>query len=313
MSTEEIVELEDETGTDKPGAINQVLPARKSVNTLLYSLDDKFRFNCHKGISCFNKCCKSINVQLTPYDILRLKKHLDISSRDFISRYTLPVQMDAYGTPGLLLSHKPGTSECIFVTEQGCSVYTDRPTACRYYALGNVGVRKKAGSKTINNYVVVVDNYCLGHNETKTQTIRQYLHEQGAAHYDQYNEDWLDIIRKRSNSTRIGKAGERSMQLFDMCSYDIDSFREYIQGSGFLNLFDIDQNTMDALINNDEELLLFAMRFLKQILFGEKSIHLKQESVKEHTEVKPEIRIKKFNTKSTTHSSAQAVENSVDS
>ena len=57
-------------------------------------------------------------------------------------RYTIPFEMDAHGMPGLKLCAKPGTTECVFLTERGCSVYTDRPVSCRYYALGSIGVRR---------------------------------------------------------------------------------------------------------------------------------------------------------------------------
>ena len=46
------------------------------------------------------------------------------------------------------MTTKPGTSECIHLTEEGCGVYEDRPAACRYYALGNVAVRKKMPEKS---------------------------------------------------------------------------------------------------------------------------------------------------------------------
>ena len=313
MSTEKIAELQGEVRESKSAGIDRTF-ASKTVKPAQYSLDDKFKFNCHKGIACFNKCCKNVDVPLTPYDILRLKKHLGLRSTEFVARYSLPFDMDAHGIPGLKLTHKHGSSECVFVTEEGCSVYQDRPTACRYYALGITGSHKKHGSKTSNAYFVMNDDFCLGHREPDIQSIRQYLHDQGAAHYDQYNEDWRAIINKtRFSSPAFGKLGERSMQLFDMCSYDIDSFREYIQGSGFLNLFDIDQRSLDILINDDEELLLFAMRFLKQILYSEKTIPLKQKTGHEQLQLIPEVSVKRYEAQPASSHSAKILEDCIDS
>jgi len=68
------------------------------------NLDDKFKFRCHQGIACFNKCCENIDILLTPYDILRLKNRLGISSREFIDAYTTDFAMDGQGTPGLKLA-----------------------------------------------------------------------------------------------------------------------------------------------------------------------------------------------------------------
>lgn len=253
------------------------IPFKPPIKPVQLSLDDKFQFNCHKGISCFNQCCKSIEIQLTPYDILRLKKRLELSSWEFVGRYTFPFEMDAHGMPGLKLTHKPGTSECIFLNAEGCSVYEDRPTACRYYPLGNMGVRKKDSRNVEDIFFVVKEDRCMGHNEPKTQTVREYLHEQGTHQHDEFNKGWRDlVIKKRSIGPTVGKPSERSTQLFDMCSYDLDSFRDFIQGSGFLKIFEINDETLSQLINNEKELLKFATRFLKQVLYGEKTIPIKE-------------------------------------
>ena len=36
--------------------------------------DAKFKFACHPGVSCFNQCCADVNIFLTPYDVLAIKK-----------------------------------------------------------------------------------------------------------------------------------------------------------------------------------------------------------------------------------------------
>ena len=51
--------------------------------------DDKFRFACHPGVSCFNRCCHDVNIFLTPYDLLRLKNRLHMSSEEFIAEHTI--------------------------------------------------------------------------------------------------------------------------------------------------------------------------------------------------------------------------------
>ena len=39
---------------------------------------DMFAFSCHKGISCWNKCCHGADVIVTPMDMLRLSRHFGI-------------------------------------------------------------------------------------------------------------------------------------------------------------------------------------------------------------------------------------------
>ena len=279
MSTYDSADLTHNHILNGPTQDDQVfdIPIKNPIKPVQLSLDSEFQFNCHKGISCFNQCCRNIDIQLTPYDIVRLKNHLKLSSKEFVARYSLPFEMDAHGMPGLHLAHKPGSRACIFLSEQGCSVYQDRPIACRYYALGNMGVRKKDSIRVEDIYFVVKEQHCKGHLEPNRQTVRQYLHEQGADQYDEANREWRDIIiKKRSSGPTVGKPSERSLQLFDMCSYDIDSFRDFIQQPGFMDIFELDQDTLQQLLNDEHALLKFSMRFLKQVLYGEKTIPFRQ-------------------------------------
>ena len=58
-----------------------------------YTLDSKIKFRCHPGVSCFTACCGNINIVLTPYDILCLRKRIGIDSDEFLLRYTKPFSL----------------------------------------------------------------------------------------------------------------------------------------------------------------------------------------------------------------------------
>lgn len=255
---------------------NQEMP-HSPVQPIELGLDDSIQFQCRKGIACFNRCCESIEITLTPYDIIRLKTRLKLMSKEFVSIYTVPFQMDGQGMPGLKLITKPGTTACTFLTPEGCGVYEDRPTACRYYALGNMGLHKKDSTTVEDIYFLVKEDHCLGHNEPCTITIRDYRKEQGVEKYDEMNREWRELVlKKRSAGPTVGAPSPRSMQLFDMCSYDLDSFRDFIQAEGFRSMFDIEDTALAQLVKDDDALFAFAIRFLRQVLFGEHSIPFKQ-------------------------------------
>jgi hypothetical protein len=55
----------------------------------------------------------------------------------------------------------------------------------------------------------------------------------------------------------------------------MDSFGEFIQTESFREVFDLDDAEIERLDGDDEALLQFACRFLKQVLFGEQSIPVK--------------------------------------
>ena len=251
------------------------IPNSPIVPTQL-GLDDRFRFRCHKGIACFNKCCGNIDIMLTPYDIVRLKNRFGMTAREFIDAYTVDFAMDGHGTPGLKLRTREGSTACINLTPEGCGVYSDRPAACRYYALGLVSMRRKDSPVEEDSYFVVKEHHCLGHYEPHVQTIRDYRREQGVDVYDEINHQWRHIIlKKRSSGPTIGKPSRRSLELFFLASYDIDGFREFVASPGFDEVFDLEPACKHELMQDEVKLLKFGFRLLKQVLFGEVTIPLK--------------------------------------
>jgi len=252
--------------------LSDILPS-SPITPVTLGLDDTFQFSCHRGIACFNKCCQNIDIQLTPYDVLRLKTRLALSSRDFLLRYTVPFEMDGHGVPGLKLRTKEETMQCEFLTEEGCGVYEDRPTACRYYALGLMSMRKKDSSIDEDSYFLVKEDHCLGHLEPHVQTIQDYRKGQGVDVYDDLNKEWRQIVlKKRSCGPTIGKPSDRSLQLFFLASYDIDGFRDFISTPSFNEVYEVEPEQKEELLQNDIALMHFGFRFLKQSLFGEKTI-----------------------------------------
>ncbi len=255
------------------------------VQPVSLSLDDSFRFRCHTGIACFNRCCENTYILLTPYDVLRLKNRLDLSAREFIDRYTRDCELDAHGMPGLKLAHREGSNACVFLTPEGCSVYSDRPAACRYYALGHMAMRRKDSPADEESFFVVKEAHCLGHEEAHQQTIREYRIEQGVDRYDDANREWRRIVlKKRSIGPTVGRPSQRSFELYFLASYDLDGFRAYVASEGFRAVFDLPQAETARLLTDEEALLQFAFRYLRQVLYGEKTIPLKREAAAERIE-----------------------------
>lgn len=250
--------------------------------------DDMFKFNCYPGISCFNECCRNIDIVLTPYDVLRLKNNLGVTTTEFIANFANFYEVDAHGLPGLKLKTKEDLKACEFLTEEGCAVYEDRPTACRYYALGNMAMRKKDSAHAELGYFVVREEHCKGHFEDKQQTVGEYRHSQGLEDYDEMNLDFQELVlKKKSSGPTVGAPSQRSMQLYFMAAYDMDRFREFIESPGFTEVFDIPSNEASRIIEDEQELLRFSSRFLKQVLFGELTIPLKENAA--------EVRMRKKN------------------
>ncbi len=245
----------------------------------------RIRFSCHRGISCWNACCSNIDISLTPYDIVRLKQRLGITSTEFLRDYTVPYELEKDGIAGVKFKPMDGGTACRFMKPEGCDVYADRPTACRYYPVALLSMRKEDEYVDRDSYALVEEEHCLGHQVDRTLTIDEYRMEQGLLEYDDLARGWRQLIlKKKSSGPAIGKPSLKSRQLFFMACYDIDTFRLFVSSEAFGKLFTLSADEKEKILGDDVELMLFAFRFLKQVLFGEKSIELDEETAQERLE-----------------------------
>jgi len=243
------------------------------------------RFQCRKGIACWNACCSNIDISLTPYDILRLKQRLDLSSGAFLQQYTVPYELEPGGIAGVKLRPVDNGTACRFMTQEGCSVYADRPTACRYYPVALLAMRRQDEYTDTRSYALVKEAHCLGHDEPRELSIDDYRREQGVEQYDELARGWRQLIlKKKSSGPSVGKPSKRSLQLFFMTCYDLDRFREFVLSDGFGELYDLGSEETLEIAGDDTRLMLFGFRFLKQVLFGENTIPLKQDAAAKRLE-----------------------------
>ncbi|MBI5938111.1 MAG: YkgJ family cysteine cluster protein [Betaproteobacteria bacterium] len=235
--------------------------------------DAEIQFRCHRGVKCWNVCCGNIDISLTPYDILRLKNHFGLSSGEFLQKHTVPYEIDKDGTPGVKLRAVEGGTACQFMVEEGCSVYENRPTACRYYPVALLSIRRSDEFVDRQAYALVTEPTCLGHKEDRKLTIDQYRQEQGVDDYDEKGRGWRQLIlKKKSAGPAIGKPPIISNQMFFMASYDLDRFRAFVISEPFNQTYDIPVEQMAELVADDEKLLEFGYTFLKHVLFNEQSL-----------------------------------------
>jgi Fe-S-cluster containining protein len=247
--------------------------------------DHVIQFSCHKGIGCWNACCSNIDISLTPYDIVRLKKRLGITSTEFLKEYTVPHEMEKDGIAGVKFRPVDNGTACRFMKPEGCGVYEDRPTACRYYPVALLAMRKQDEYTDTESYALVKEDHCKGHEVARSISIADYRKEQGVEEYDELARGWRQLIlKKKSAGPAIGAPSLKSRQLFFMACYDVDTFRDFVESDSFGKLFKLPAEEKAMLMADDVELMQFAFRFLKQVLFGENTIALDDAAAKERLE-----------------------------
>ncbi len=179
---------------------------------------ERFAFHCHSGVSCFTECCRELELALSPYDVLRLKNNLALSSQEFLERHAVIEFTPEDRYPRVYLGMvDDGRASCPFVARQGCLVYPDRPGACRAYPLGR-GVQTGDNGRIAEFFVLLREPHCQGFTGELGQTAEEWRHAQGLEPYNQFSDDWLQTLGER-------KLKEKEAETFILALYNLDALR----------------------------------------------------------------------------------------
>lgn len=232
-----------------------------------------FTFACHPGVPCFTECCRDLNLLLTPYDIMRLKNRLEMSSGEFIDRFADCRFDENRNLPKMYLQMNDNVRKtCPFVSPEGCTVYEDRPSACRIYPIARASRIHRVHGTVIENYFTLREDHCRGFEENQSWKIEEWLKNQGLEEYYQANDSWMEIITHPA--LREGRLSTRQQQLFYLASYNCDKFREMVVRSPFLGMFDVPEDEAERIRTDDAALLMLAFKWIKFSLLGEPTLKL---------------------------------------
>jgi uncharacterized protein len=236
-----------------------------------------FAFHCGPGIPCYTRCCRDVTIVLTPYDILRMKNKLGLTSEDFIDQYTLPLTKSDYGLPVFILKMGEGPEKrCPFVhSETGCTVYTERPWACRMYPLDT-----REGEEDIEEYFITADpKQCLGLAGNQLMTVDEWEKGQGLDFYKEVEEQFNQI----TSAQRIWgdhKLDGKVQNMVLLACYNTERFRRFVFESNFLKLFDFSPEQKEILKTDDLELLKLGFKWLQFGLLGKSTLPIREEVIK---------------------------------
>ncbi|CAB5128941.1 hypothetical protein D3OALGA1CA_3103 [Olavius algarvensis associated proteobacterium Delta 3] len=233
------------------------------------SVDEPFQFCCSPGVPCFNACCRDLNQFLYPYDILRLKHHLGVSSTRFLERYATVHVGPESGLPIVsLTADYTDKFKCPFVSPEGCRVYRDRPAACRMYPLARALSRNRETGELTEHFALLKEPHCCGFDQDGSQTVEEWVEDQDLADYNRMNDRMLEIISIK-NQRHPAVLDIKSQYLFRLALYDLDEFRDQVFEKGILADMKLDPDQFEAARTDDVALLELGMLFIKKELFGE--------------------------------------------
>ena len=229
-----------------------------------------FSFGCHPGVPCFTECCRDLELALTPYDVLRLRQDLQMSSAEFIDRFILVEQDENNSWPRLYLGMvDDGRASCPFISKGGCRVYHNRPGACRAYPVGR-GSMLDANGKVREIHVLVREAHCRGFAEPQKHTTAEWFVNQGLLEYNIINDEVLNLLQLEQ-VRQHGSLTPEERDMFLLALYKLDEFRDLVSTSAFQDKYLLSREKRRSILADDLDLLRFGIHWLQEVLFTGKA------------------------------------------
>jgi hypothetical protein len=129
----------------------------------------------------------------------------------------------------------------------------------------------RAGVAPEPTYFLFEDSFCDGHREARPWTVEAWQRDQGVTERDELEQGFRDIV---GHPWFIGgrQLDPKRIEMFFMATYDLDTFREFIFSTTFVQRFVLDEKLVESLRNDDHALLRFGFRWLRFALFGEPTV-----------------------------------------
>lgn len=238
---------------------------------------ERFRFRCHPGLDCFNRCCRNLNLFLYPYDVVRLKNRLEISSDVFLDRHVDVVLRDGSHFPEVLLKMADNADRtCPFLTDAGCSVYPDRPDTCRGFPVERGLVWDAATRANRPIHFFRPPDFCLGRHEAVEWDLAGWEKDQEAGAYREMTVRWAEIRQLLEGDPWGGEGpvGQRAKMTF-MAAYNVDRFRDFVFGSSLLRRFSVKKKIQQRIRRSDTELLKFGFAWIRLFVFDIETPHIR--------------------------------------
>ena len=186
--------------------------------------DDTFSFRCKQ---C-GGCCRDRNdILLSPFDICRMAKQLDMPPEEVIYKYGYVYIGKSSKIPLVSLKMRPDTNECPFLEKNRCKIHNGKPAACALFTLGRFAARTDDNDVKISYILQPVD--CGTKDEE--HTVRQWMSSFNLEESEQFFFIWQDKAMQLSERMKkiIDDMPHRVQEMlinqithFIYASYDIE-------------------------------------------------------------------------------------------
>ncbi len=220
----------------------------ENFENMTIGVDDKFRFSCKQCGKC---CTDREDILLSPFDLFRAAKKLDMTPDEFVNEYCDSYVGDTSKMIIVRLMPRGSIKRCPLLRDRKCSIHDAKPMVCAMFPIGR-GFKldpKKPGAEQISAESIrfIFNGAHCGNAEE--HTVREWFTSFGIPIKDEFFIEWQKVISEIGDATKYAEK---------VCSNDevLNLIYTAIYGLMYIK-YDTNQEFMPQFLHNRDLLLGF--------------------------------------------------------
>ena len=208
--------------------------------------DEKFSFHCTQCGAC---CINREDILLTPKDVFRIVKKLQMTQREFVEKYCDVYVGSSSRVPLVRLQPFGKDQRCPLLQDRSCIVHSVKPTVCALFPLGR-GMRLKEDQREVFEFSYFLQEIDCG-DRSEEFTVREWLAQFGIQLEDAFFMQWMPFVSQLSKFLcEVEKHCEQAVmeRLWSYCFVIL--FFDYSMQEDFMPQFQQRTNSIMEFINN---------------------------------------------------------------
>ena len=170
-------------------------------------LDDTFTFGCKMCGKC---CTNREDIMLTPRDVFRMAKELQMSMQDFIQKYCESYIGPSSKFPVIRLFPEGEDKHCPLLKDRKCIVHQSKPVVCALFPIGRMFSAEQGQEMSTQNLTYLLMHHGCG-DGTEKHSVREWLTTFNIPLEDEFHIMWTNALAEISKRLReyLPKADEK--------------------------------------------------------------------------------------------------------
>lgn len=156
----------------------------------IVGLDDSFEFHCTQCGKC---CTNREDILLTPRDLFRAAKELNMTVKDLFSEYCEKYIGDNSRLPVIRLKPRGTIRRCPLLENRRCRIHKSKPVICAMFPVGRMAATETSTGKKETSYLL---NPIICGDNSEAHTVREWLLESGVPVRDEFFYKWYEQIEE---------------------------------------------------------------------------------------------------------------------